>query len=307
MINKNNYKDIVWVDLENPKPEEIRDIIEEYNISPIVAEELLSPTLRPKVDVHKDFMYLILHFPTAHSHKEPQKVKKTQEIDFLIGKNFIITVHYDSVDELHAFEKVFEVNSILNKNDMSEHAGYVFYFMIQHLYKDMMNKIESVGDLLADVEAEIFAGKEKQMVIELSKLNRIILTFKESFLAHKQVLESFEIAGEKFFGKEFKYNLRSILGEYYKVNSTINSTKSYLEELRSTNDSLLSTKQNEIMKVLTIMAFITFPLTVIAGLFGMNTIATPILGIENDFWIIIGIMGAMTISFYVWFRFKKWL
>lgn len=308
MLNKNQYKNITWIDLEKPTQDEVRGLIEEYSLLPIVADELLSPTIRPKVDVTSDFIYLILHFPTAHSHKEKgQNVRQTIEIDFIIGKDFIITAHYDNIDELHNFSKVFEVNSILDRSDMNKHAGFMFFYMIQHLYKVMMNKVENVDALLDDVESKIFEGHEKDMVIEISRLNRILLTFNESMSTHKEVLESFEIAGEQFFGNEFRYHLRSILGEYYKVSGAIQNARDYLVELRETNDSLLSTKQNEIMKVLTIMAFTTFPLSVVAGIFGMNAVDTPVIGSPGDFWIIITFMVALTAIFYLYFRYRKWL
>ena len=61
------------------------------------------------------------------------------------------------------------------------------------------------------------------------------------------------------------------------------------------------------MKVLTIMAFITFPLSVIASIFGMNTKTLPIVGVPHDFWIIMGIMVFATIMFFALFKYKKWL
>ena len=80
-----------------------------------------------------------------------------------------------------------------------------------------------------------------------------------------------------------------------------------LNELRETNNSLLSTKQNEIMKVLTIVSFIAYPLTILAALFQMNTKYTPIVGMPNDFWIVTGTMFIVAIIFYLYFKSKKWL
>ena len=112
MISRYKYRDLVWVDMERPSHEEVRQIMEEFEIHPIVADELLSPSLRPKVDRYENFIYLILHFPAIrHSHNN-----SSQEVDFIIGKKFIITVRYELLDPLHKFSKVFEVNSILNKS-----------------------------------------------------------------------------------------------------------------------------------------------------------------------------------------------
>lgn len=212
MINKNQYKNIEWIDLENPTNEEVRAVMDQYDIDPIVGNELLSPTLRSRVDVHPKYIYLILHFPVSptinkesnnkkdkkHSLKSRMQQPKIQEVDFVIGKNFIITTHYESVDALYDFSKIFEVNSILSKSQFGDHAGYMFFFMMKHLYHNLRSKVESLTEKLDEFEEQIFSGKEKEMVIELSKLKRTLLTFKESTSAHKEVLVTFEIAAEKF-------------------------------------------------------------------------------------------------------------
>ena len=70
MISRYKYRDLVWVDIESPNNEEVRQIMEEFDIHPIVADELLGPSMRPKVDHYENFIYLILHFPAIrHSHK----------------------------------------------------------------------------------------------------------------------------------------------------------------------------------------------------------------------------------------------
>jgi magnesium transporter len=87
----------------------------------------------------------------------------------------------------------------------------------------------------------------------------------------------------------------------------LDSTREYLLEIRRTNDSLLATKQNEIMKNLTIMTFIMLPLTLITGIFGMNTHPTPILEMKNDFWVVIFLMIIVSITTTIFFKWKKWM
>lgn len=304
MVTKYTHKDLVWVDLESPTQEEVREIMREYSINPLVADELLQPSVKPKVDFHENFIYLIMHFPAfKHTHNK----NKNQEVDFIIGRKFLITVRYDTIDPIHKFSKVFEVNSILERGDIGNHAGYLFFHMIKKLYKSVDHELAYIRDSLSFIEDRIFEGKEKAMVIEISKVSRELLNFKLATDTHKEILESFDNVGRQFFGVEFIYHIKSISGEYFKIHNEIRMLIESLAELRETNNSLLTTKQNEIMKVLTIMAFITFPLSVIASIFGMNTKTLPIVGKPNDFWIIMGIMGFATIMFFALFKYKKWL
>ncbi len=305
MISRYTYKDLVWVDVQSPTQEEVRTLMEEFSIHPLAADELLTPTLRPKVDLYPNFIYLILHFP-AISHKHDGG--HDQEIDFIVGKNFLITTHYGLIDPIHEFSKVFEVNSILEKSNIGNHAGFILFYIMKELYKMLDKELDHVRNDFSNIESKVFNGKERDMVGAISHLNRDLLNFKQTIRPHKEVLESFELAGTKFFGQDFSYYLRTITGEFYKVSTILDGHRETLLELRDTNDSLLTAKTTEIMKTLTVTAFIILPLTFIVSLFGMNVPNIPIASDPSGFWIIIGIMGVVGVCLFAYFKFvKKWM
>lgn len=289
--------------MESPSHDEVRQIMEEFDIHPIIADELLGPSLRPKVDHYENLIYLILHFPAIrHTH-----TNTTQEVDFIIGKNFLVTVRYELLDPLHKFSKVFEVNSILDKSDIGEHAGFLFFYMIRKIYSSLAHELGIIGESLKEVEDRIFKGEERKMVEQLSIIHRDLLEFRRALRMHKPVLQSLGIACEDFFGKEFRHYTDNIVGEYLKVDELLDDQKEILSDLRETNNSLLSTKSTEIMKLLTIMTFVMFPASLISSIFGMNATHIPIIGTHYDFWIILALMGAVASSTFIFFRYKKWL
>ncbi|OHA81522.1 MAG: hypothetical protein A2675_03585 [Candidatus Yonathbacteria bacterium RIFCSPHIGHO2_01_FULL_51_10] len=303
MISRYTYKDLVWVDLESPTEEEVRVVMEEFSVPPILGNELMSLSVRPRVDLYRDFIYLILHFPTI-THKHGKRTE--QEVDFIIGKKFIITTHYEVIDPLHEFSKVFEVNSILDKSNIGDHAGFIFFYIIRELYQSLIDELDFVDTRLEKATARMFSGEEAMMVETLSRINRDLLTFKQAIRYHRDVLDSFELAGHKLFGDDFLYYLRAITGEYLKVASLMDAHKETLTELRSTNSSLLTTKTNETMKVLTIMTFTMLPLSLMAAIFGMNADNMPVVEGPNGFWVVILLMlaiGTLTAGF---FKYKRW-
>jgi magnesium transporter len=109
------------------------------------------------------------------------------------------------------------------------------------------------------------------------------------------------------FGKDFENYVDHVTQEYNKSIQASVSAKEYADELRKTNDSLLSTKQNEIMKTLTVVNFIILPLSVITGLFGMNVESTPLSGSSYDFWIVVLGMIIITMISTTIFKRKNWL
>lgn len=303
MISRYKYHDIVWVDMESPTHEEVRTIMDEFSIHPIVADELISPSLRPKVDLHEEYIYLILHFPALrHSHKS-----RAQEVDFIIGKKYLITVRYELLDPLHKFSKVFEVNSILDKSDIGEHAGFLFFYMMRKLYSSLAHELSIIGESLKNVEDQIFQGQEREMVMELSVIHRDVLEFHRSLRMHKGILSSLELVCVKFFGSEFKHYTENILGEYLKVEEMLQDQKEILGDLRTTNDSLLSTKTNEIMKVLTITTFSILPATLIGQIFGLSSPYVPLMNKPGGFWIVVSTMIMMILFTFFFFRKKRWL
>lgn len=302
MLTRYREKNLVWVDLVAPTPSEVRELTAEFNLNPLVAEELLSVSPKSKVENHGDCLYLVLHFPALRAlHPQPE-----QEIDFIIGKNFLITTRYATIDPLHFFAKAFEARAVLGRGQMT-HGGHLFIAMVTALYQALVNECDALKNRLDDIEDQIFSGRERDMVAQLSQLARMIHDFRRILAPHKEMLSSLEGVGDKLFAPGFSYHVRSVVGEYERVRHTLEHLREWLDEMRETNNSLLSTKQNDIMKTLTIMAFITFPLTLFSSLFAIEARDVPIIGLPGDFWIIVGIMFTVAGCFFLFFKYKKWL
>lgn len=305
MINKHLYKGKVWIDLDHPTQDEIKSLMDEYNIDPLVAHELTSPTPKPKIEFHKNFVYFILHFPAfKHSHSEGNSI---QEVDFIVGKNFVVTARYDTVDALLKCSKTFEVDTILNKKMTDSPSGILFFKIIKELYGSLSDELAFIEDWTQDIEKRIFKNKEKEMVFALSQVSRNLLDFKKAIDMHEGILNSLRSIGEKLFGEEFIFHAQVILGEYHKIKNTIINNMESIAELRETNNALLSTKQNEEMRVLTTLALVVLPWSLIAALFQMGLNGTPFIKNPNGFWIVISILIAVTGAQYAFFKYKKWL
>lgn len=275
----------------------------EFGIDPIVAEELLLPSFKSKVERRGDAIYTILHFPKLRG----SSGRADQEIDFLVGKHFLITTHYENIDPLHSFAKAFEVSGVLGNEGTHTHGGHLFISMISQLYQALGSECDALHEQLESIEDRIFGGDEKRMVFELSHVGRTIHDFRQALLPHRDILSSFEGPAARMFGSEFSYHVRAAEGTYSRVERTLENLRDSLDELRETNNALLSTKQNEVMKVLTVMSFIVLPLTLISQLFGMNSLHSPIVGLPGDFWIITGGLVLLGLIFFLYFKKKGWL
>jgi magnesium transporter len=282
------------------------DTIEEYHLPEIMAEELGTCNLRAKVDYYEKLklIYLVLHFPVIADGDDSVE----QEIDFVIGKNLLITTRYEKIDPLHNFSRLFEKDSFLDKSNMGDHAGYLFVYLMREIYKRSLDNLENINDSLKKIESDIFKEKQVEAVSLISETNRKFLNFKQALRHHGEMFKSFETASVEMFGQGFYYLLGVVTSEYNRVRNTMEIGKEILNDLRETNDSLLTTKTNAAMRRLTAMTFTLLPITLITGIFGMNT-ANDALIIKNshELLLVLILMVLIGLIMLVYFRGKKWL
>jgi len=304
MINTYKYNNETWVDVDHGTPEEIHSIMNTYSIHPLVAKELTSATPKQRLELHDGYIYCILHFPAfKHTHSE----EKNQEVDFVIGKNVLITARYDTIDALHKFGKTLEVKEILERKNGYAKNYSIFSSMLHELYSALFEEFEYIEDFTEDITSQIFKGKEKDMVVSISEVTRTLLDFKKVTDGHHEILEMLNRKGKEIFGPDFSRDIESVIFEYLKINTMIRSNLDTLHELRDTNNSLLTSKQNETVKQLTVMGFVIIPLNLIAWIFAMRTEGMPLIGNPNAFWIVLVIMLTSVIITLTYVKHKKWL
>ena len=113
MTHSYKYKNLTWIDVESPTETEIIDLVKRYGIHTLVGEDIISEYSRPRVERYPDYIYLVLRipvrsrFPTLHHKRRGKKLRRffveEKEIDFVIGKNFIITAHTGPLEPITAF------------------------------------------------------------------------------------------------------------------------------------------------------------------------------------------------------------
>lgn len=306
MVSKYKFKNTLWIDLESPTRAEILTTLEEFNLPENMADELGTCTLRAKADYYErdKFIYLVLHFPVITGDSENNE----QEIDFIIGKDFLITTRYEKIGPIQDFSKLFDKESFLEIRKMGEHAGYVFASLMREIYKSALDNLENINDSLKKIEDDIFLGRQAEAVSVISNTNRKFLNFKQALRHHGEILGSFEKISTDMFESKFKHSMEMVNSEYNRVRNTLEVGKEILNDLRETNDSLLTTKTNQTMKTLTAMTFTLLPITLITGIFGMN-VTDDMLFIKDgrDFILVLAFMLLVGLIMLVYFKGKKWL
>jgi magnesium transporter len=307
MITTHTSRGLVWLDLQSPTEEEIGGLIQRYGLHPLVGEELKSSPSLAKIEFYKDYALVVLTLPVRVKEGDAYSIAD-REIDFIIGKNFLITSRSDTIEQVEYFAKVFEANAILNKGEKIEHAGNLFYYMVKRIYAGMCEDLENIRDSLMSAETHIFKGDERKMVEVLSGLSRELIDFRQTARIHREVWEDLiQFSDKDFFNKEFVGYVRDLRDDFNRIHELITNARELLADLRETNDSLLNTKQNDIIKTLTVVTFIFYPATFIASLFTIPAPEVPLVGDTYGWWIVFMFMIGVTALIWWYIKRKKWM
>lgn len=299
-----------WIDVQSPSSDELQRLGGTFALPPVLLEELAAPSARSRLDVYpeENIVYFVFSIPTT---KRPGPDTEA-EIDLVIAPSFLLTVHYEHIDPLHKLFKELEVAAATSQKKGLDGFDLARLVLLK-LYSSVRHELAAIRADLEDIETRMYQGEEKAMVFALAHSARDLLNVRQSLEPHGVLWSHWEeqlpqiFAGEPALCEKARALTRRLRRSFEEVMIETKSLSSWLTELRETNNSLVFTKQNEVMKVLTTMAFITFPLTLISSIFGMNTDYLPFVGAKGDFWVIIGIMVMLTCVFFLYFWRKGWL
>lgn len=299
-------KSLTWHHFLRPSANDLKWLERHFEFHPLVLAELAHPTMRPRVDQYDGYLYLVLHFPIFN---EPQRKTEAREVDFILTKRELISVAYGDIPPLDDFFKKCSVEKSCQDLYASKTPAHLLFFVIKELYAFALRELDHIQENINRIEERVFATdrQEEAVIEELSFVRRDVIDFRRSLKPQQGTLEALAAHGVDFCGPALKPFFEEIIGEYLKVWNLIENNKEAIDALYDNNVAILNIRQNEAMKIVAVMAFITFPLMLFTALFSMNTIATPILGHPYDFWIILGIMIIATFGMFTFFKRKKWL
>lgn len=301
MITRHDIYGIPWIDLANPTMDEIHTIINEFSIDERCAVELVKPSLLAKVERFDSHLFFVLHFPDHPA----KKIGNSIEIDFVVHHDFIITTRYTDIDSLIAFEKK---HTAMNRSaaGLEIHGGTIFGIMITDLYNGLLDELNFIKSDIIKLENNMFETTQLNISLELLTVHRKLLDCKSALRLHNDILHSFEHESLSLFSSTYGTTIRDIMNSYYRMTGMLDSNKEIVYELRESYDAFIANQTNNTMRTLTLMSFITFPLSLIAIIL-FDPASPHIFHGEYGFWVVVGILGIILIIMLLYFKKKKWM
>jgi len=294
---------VTWVDIQDPTQNDVDYLKENFNFHPLILGELIPPGHRPKVERYKNYLFMILYYPVYSNENQETRAR---ELDVIVTKNVLITSHYRSILPLRNIFNGCNIKSSLRKKYMSWSAGFLLFSILSSIWKSYMIKMDRINNKVEMIENRMFKGEERKMVREISVVKMDIINFWRIIEPQVEILESLSKEGTLFFGEKFAPYFSDILGTAGRAWNSLKTFKETILALEDTNQSLLSTKTNEVIRVLTVFSVILLPLTLIASIWDMN-VNLPFSESAVGFGIILLIMLFSMFSLIFYFRKKRWM
>lgn len=274
-----------------------------FNMEHITASTAASFSQRPMAMSAGNYVFLILHFPVFVGNKI-----RAAEIDFFIGHGFLIMLHNGNLPILNSFFNSCKKDASSLDAYKSDSSAILLAEILEKLINECYLLLDKNSRTIDEVENIIFSPRQRKTVSVILSLRHNIINIRKILQNHKNILQKLmDLESSVVPRSEIKDHYNSLVEHSKRIWESLENQKDMVEAINSTNESLANDRMASIMKTLTIISVMTFPLTLVAGIFSMRAQGMPFIQNPNGFWIVLGIMAIISICMILFFKKKKWL
>ncbi len=308
MKNTNEIQNngLLWVNVTQPEEKVLRTVQKRFQLADQDIKESLPSFQRPKFIKREGYYFMVLHFPVFD--RKTRRLGFT-EVDFFLNGHSLITVHDNSLPVIEKFFSECQKDSAVRDKYFQGTAAKLFFETLSRLLDSIFPILLHVNDDINSVDKILFTKvPDRKMAEEILRLKTNVVTFRRAMQGHKTVLDHLISGGGRELDlQSYQSYINSTREHVNEIWHTLESQKESVDALHETNESVVSLRMNEIMRTLTIISVITFPLTLIATLFGIQAMGTPFIFSPFGFWKITGIIAIGALLMFLVFKKKKWM
>jgi magnesium transporter len=291
----------VWVDLDRATPEESRVLSDVFHFHELAIEDALSEAHHPKVESYGDYLYVILH---GIDFSASEHCFRTQDIDFFLGTQFLVTVHPGVSRSLG------KVNELCSRNDrvLGEGPGVLLHRIVDTMVDNYRPEVDKLEERLDTLENKVFERTDRQFARQILDFKKDIASLRQVVLPQRDVVGRLARREFPMIGEQLSYRFRDVHDHLVRLSDEAMFFQDRISSILDAHLSAVSNQLNQVMKVLTIFTTVAMPLAVLTGMYGMNVPLPHFPGGEHaQFWWVIGMMFAISGAMLVIFRKKHWI
>jgi magnesium transporter len=292
---------VVWVDLDQPTPEEARILTEVFHFHELSVEDALSEIHHPKIESYGEYLYIILH---GIDFKAREHCFRTRDVDFFLGQQFLVTVHPGISRSIGRVGEMCSRNSRL----LSEGPVGLMHRIIDTMVDNYRPEVDQLNERLDKLEREVFSRPDAILGRRILDFKRDISSLRRVVLPQRDVVG--RLARREFsnISEQMSYRFRDVHDHLVRLTDEAIFFQDRVTSLLDAHLASVSNQLNGIMKILTLISTIFLPLTVLTGLYGMNVPLPHLPGGDGaQFWWVMAIMATLSGSMLYYFRRQRWI
>ena len=292
-----------WVNIERPRPVDQAWLEEHFEFHPLDYEDVMSRNQRPKIDEYPDYLFVVLNFPVFD--KAVGRLN-AGELDMFIGRDFLITLPNQPLQPVEYLFERCRTSAEAREQLLSKGPGYLLYKIVDDSFDYCFPMLRKMGNKLDRIEEDIFEGRSEEIVRDISNVKQEIINFRKIIRPQRPVLRDLERNKQRYLAEDLDIYFDDIVDASERIWDMLENYKEVVEALEDTNESVLSHRTNDVLRVLTTISVIILPLTLIASLWGMN-VRVPGEGEAGPFYAICGVLVVLLLASLAFFRRRGWL
>ena len=296
---------LTWVHLDHPDTETANALAERFGWHALDVEDVLSKRQRPKVDDYNEegYLFAVLHFPVYD--KSIGRLN-AGELDVFLGPDYLVTLPAVQLGPVSRLFRRCAEDEELREQLFTKGSGRLLYEVLDDLFDYCFPILDKIGHKLDVIEDEMFEGAADEVVRDISNVKQEIISYRKIIKPERSTLRLLERRVERFLPEELELYFDDIVDAAERIWDLLDNYKEVVEALESTNESVISHRQNRVLQILTIFSVVILPLTLISGIFGMN-VAFPGEGTRMAFWVVVGVMFVTIVGMVGFFRWRRWI
>ena len=299
----------LWVDLENPTPEESRLVLEEiFHFHPLSIEDCVAVSSSPKVeeylpkeeDKFATYLFMVIH---AVDYSRKDGVFATKELNFFLGKHFLVTFHDVPLRSVQATED----RCLKGTMQIARAPDRVAHTLLDGLVENYKPALEELSIEIAELESQVIQNPSPKVLNRIMNIKKEVLHLRQIIGPQREVLSRFASGEFVLIRPHLVPYYRNVYDALFKISELAQGYTDALTGLLHVYLSLSSNQTGEVVKLLTLITIITTPLMVVGTWYGMNFKNMPELSMDHGYELAIALMVSSTLVTWWWFKRKRWL
>jgi magnesium transporter len=291
---------LLWVDVEETTEEDGWFLEHDLRFHHLAIENCISPLIHPpKIDDFGDYVFITAH---GINHASESDIVETAEIALFLGPGFMVSNHNTPLYSVEAVRQAVEDDG----RPMRRGVDFLAHALVDTLIDNVIPTIDRMSDFAEEIEEEVIHNPHQAVLEAIMKLKRSTLRIRRAIAPQRDILNRLSRGDFPVVKEEARIFYRDIYDHLIRIEDLNQAIRERADNALTTYLSSVANRQNEVMKVLSIVAAIFLPLTLVAGIYGMNFDYMPELRVHWAYFAVLGFMGAVIASVIWWFWAKKW-